>query len=96
MNEIEYGWGEKHALILNDVLEGLQKASIKYFILRNYEGLPEKNDSKDVDLIIQPGKYNEAADIMLAIFKKHHVPNYYVVKYSRCFVNNPKPTNDLD
>lgn len=22
--------------------------------------------------------------------------NYYVVKYSRCFVNNPKPTNDLD
>lgn len=83
MNEIEYGWGEKHALILNDVLECLQKASIKYFILRNYEGLPEKNDSKDVDLIIQPGKYNEAADIMLAIFKKHHVPNYYVVKYER-------------
>lgn len=83
MNKIEYNWGERHAQILDELLRKLDIHGIKYFILRNCEELPEKNDSKDVDLIIQPGKYDAVANILLDIFKQYHVANYYVVKYER-------------
>ncbi|MBW3090919.1 hypothetical protein [Bifidobacterium miconisargentati] len=83
MHEIEYEWNDLHARILDDLLKAYAQAGVDCFILRNYQGLPERNDSKDVDVIIRPGTYRRAKAIFLDILRKHDVSNYYVVKYER-------------
>ncbi len=50
--QIQYKWDKRHSKILHEYLSILKDRQIEYFILRNYEGLPEKNESKDVDIII--------------------------------------------
>lgn len=78
-----YDWGNQHAAIFDSYIHALDDAGIRYFILRNYEGLPEYNESKDIDLIIEPGKYKSAAQLLLNTFRCHGVEYYYVVKYER-------------
>lgn len=86
--QAKYLWGKRHTEILDKYLRELETNHVRYFILRNYEGLPELNESKDVDLIIEPGSYKKAADILLNIFKAFQIPKYYVVKYEkvRCWL----------
>lgn len=83
MKEPVYGWDTRHASVFDDYIKLLEEYGIKYFILRNFEGLPEINESKDIDLIIEPGKYNIASKLLLTIFKQHNLEYYYVVKYER-------------
>lgn len=83
MKEPIYKWDSCHAEIFNSYIHELDNARIRHFILRNYEGLPESNESKDIDLIIEPGKYSSAAQLLLDNFKRHGVEYYYVVKYER-------------
>jgi thymidylate kinase len=80
-------WNTLSARIFSDLIIGFRRKNIRYFILRNYEGLPEVNNSKDVDIIIEPGKYQQAAELLLSVFKKHSVEYYHYVKYemARCF-----------
>ena len=78
-----YDCGNQHAAIFNSYIHALDGTGIRYFILRNYEGLPEYNESKDIDLIIEPGKYKSAAQLLLNTFRCHGVEYYYVVKYER-------------
>ena len=47
-------WDKRHGNILNKILTRFNENNIKYFILRNYEGLPNINPSKDVDIIVDP------------------------------------------
>ena len=61
MDEMNKNWTEVHAALLRDFIVLLEQAEIRFFILRNYEALPEKNPSKDVDIIIRPGSYDVAA-----------------------------------
>lgn len=83
MKEPIYSWDSLHSEIFDSYIHELENAKIRYFILRNYEGLPECNESKDIDLIIEPGKYSNAAQLLLDNFKRHGVEFYYVVKYER-------------
>ncbi|MFH5886174.1 hypothetical protein ACG2F4_17835 [Halalkalibaculum sp. DA3122] len=76
-------WGELHTEILSDFIQELNKAEIRYFILRNYEGLPKQNNAKDVDIIIDCGTYDKAASILRSIFQKKNISNFHVVKYER-------------
>ena len=88
---VKYEWNEKHCKILTEFLHALNKNSIRYFILRNYERLPENNESKDVDIIIEPGKYKETHNILLKIYKSHFLTNYYDVKFEKahcCYAMN--------
>ena len=55
-----YYWGESHSNILSQFIIAMNDERLKYFVLRNYEKLPEQNTSKDVDIIIEPGTYNVA------------------------------------
>ena len=41
--------------------------NIRYAVLRNYEKLPEFNDSKDVDFLIDPGQLNLAYKLLLKV-----------------------------
>lgn len=76
-------WNQLHTTILSSFISGLNENGIKYFILRNYEELPENNKSKDVDIIIEPGSYKHASNILKSVFKSHSIPFHWVVKYER-------------
>ena len=75
MKQTIYKWEARHASIFNALVEKLNESGVKYFILRNYEGLPEVNDSKDIDIIIEPGSYKQAAAFMYEALKENNVPN---------------------
>lgn len=83
MNIPIYKWDSRHAAVFDSYIKVLDANGIKNFILRNYEGLPEINESKDIDLIIEPGKYDIASRFLLDIFKQYNIEYYYVVKYER-------------
>ena len=36
-------WSKRHGKILSDYFKELGKAKIRFFIIRNYEGLPDTN-----------------------------------------------------
>lgn len=78
-----HDWGKLHSKVLSLFLNRMNDVAIPYFILRNYEGLPEINTSKDVDIIIQPGKYHTAKKILLDTFKQCGLSNYYVMDFER-------------
>lgn len=88
MAEINFKWGYSQSVILKSTLESFEKAQIRYFILRNYEGLPENNTSKDVDIIIEPRKFKLAKKIFVAVLKDNNISNYYQMDFERahcCF-----------
>lgn len=85
---IKYEWNERHCRVFSEYINLLNQAQIEYFVLRNYEGLPEVNTSKDIDIIIRPGLYKEASLILLKCFKENGIKNYTNSKFERihCFV----------
>lgn len=76
-------WNENHISILQDLFHSFEKSSIKYVILKNDDGLPFENHSKDVDIIIEPGKYKIAAQIIKSIYQSHNVEYYKIHKFER-------------
>lgn len=50
--------------------EGLDKENIRWFVLRGYQGLPDHNPSKDVDIMIEVGKESKAAEILHETFRE--------------------------
>jgi thymidylate kinase len=76
-------WKDVHARILSNFIIKLNESDIRYFILRNFEGLPEINKSKDIDIIIEPNNYNNAFKLLLNVLKGNNISNYKVVKYER-------------
>ena len=81
-------WESLHGKILTELINQLNAKEIKFFILRNFEGLPKINTSKDVDIIIEPNSYKRALTIFLRILKDNEISNYKIVKYERvhcCF-----------
>lgn len=66
-------WGKEHGVLLKALLDRLNTDGIRYFILRNYELLPEENSSKDVDIIFEPGKMNAVRSIMMEIFRQNSI-----------------------
>ena len=45
-------WNRKCGEILVEYVKKLNDNNIRYFILRNYQGLPFDNQSKDVDFLL--------------------------------------------
>ena len=76
-------WNERHANVLKSFLEQLEQNGIRYLILKNDHGLPLKNFSKDVDIVIEPGKYNKAADLLSSAYKEGGITHYKINKFER-------------
>lgn len=76
-------WNENHINLLKDLLHSFEKNSIKYVILKNDDGLPFENHSKDVDIVIEPGKYKIAARVIRDVYKHHNIEYYKVHKFER-------------
>lgn len=72
-------WSKRHGKILSEYFKELKKANIRFFIIRNYEGLPDENISKDVDIIFKHGTVKEAERILKDVFKRNGLFYYYRV-----------------
>ena len=72
-------WSKRHAKILSEYFQELEKSNIRFFIIRNYEGLPDKNTSKDVDIILKYGTVKAAERILKDVFKRNGLSYYYRV-----------------
>ena len=72
-------WSKRHAKILSEYFQELEKSNIRFFIIRNYEGLPDKNTSKDVDIILKYGTAKAAERILKDVFKRNGLSYYYRV-----------------
>lgn len=79
-------WSERHAKILSEYFQELNKANIRFFIIRNYKGLPDKNTAKDVDIILKHGTVKEAERILKDVFKWNGLSYYYRVIIEECYV----------
>lgn len=77
---IEYRWTELHADFTSRVIDFLNSSNIRYFILRNFEKLPEENIGKDIDIVIEPGKYKET---LSGIKKIMHELNIHYLQISK-------------
>ena len=76
-------WNKWHADLVSVFFEQLEKNEIKYVVLKNSEGLPYENFSKDIDILIQPGSYKRVAKILHSIYVKFGVTNLKINKFER-------------
>lgn len=88
INEYDFGparveWDERHASLLRDFLDELSRKEIRYVILKNDDGLPFENHSKDVDIVIEPGLYDNAAKVIQDCYKRHGITHYKIHKFER-------------
>lgn len=81
-----YEWDKRHELILSSFIDKLNIAGFRFFILRNYEGLPENNVSKDVDIIIDPKYYSKSKQILLQVFKEQGLSHCFQAVYEKPIV----------
>ena len=58
-------WEKEQSDALKEVFEALNENKIKWLVLRNYEGLPENNRSKDVDISIERKDFPKAKEIIV-------------------------------
>ncbi len=81
--EARVEWDERHAMLLKNFLDSLTLHDIRYVILKNADGLPYENHSKDVDIVIEPGRYRDSAQIIQSCYKNHGISHYKVHKFER-------------
>lgn len=74
---MEIVWDERHGKILVEFLKALDDNEIRYFILRGYKGLPNKNPSKDVDIMIETGRESVASSLLKQVYQNNHVTNLH-------------------
>lgn len=76
-------WTIRHSDFLDHVFNLLNNSGIRYFVLRNYEGLPEYNTGNDVDIVIEPHSYKRVKSLILQCMCDERVPNYTVSDFDR-------------
>ena len=52
-------------------LFGYMNSNCEYAILRNFEGLPEKNNSRDIDIILERQIYNRHKKEFIGLLEKN-------------------------
>lgn len=76
-------WTNLHKDFIAYFLGELERNRIQYFILRNYEELPEYNTGKDIDVVIAPNSYARVQDIILYVMSELDVRYYQVTKFEK-------------
>ena len=59
-------------------LFGYLNTNCEYAVLRNFEGLPEKNSSRDIDIIIERKAYKKEKNALITLLEKH---NWKIITY---------------
>lgn len=79
-------WSHEHAAALASVFEALNRSGIPWLVLRNYEGLPEENRSKDIDLGLEKKDINRTVATITKALAPHGFSRVYTqfFQYVRC------------
>lgn len=80
---MEYKWNQLHALYIKNLFQRLNESRIRYFVLRNYERLPDENLGKDIDIVIEPGKYDICENILIDLSRLLDIRYYTVTQFDR-------------
>ena len=64
-------WGHQQATALSSAIKALNQSGIPWLVLRNWEGLPKNNRSKDVDLGLERRNLAHAEQIIANTFLQH-------------------------
>ena len=72
--------------IFTELIKKLNSENIRYFVLRNYKGLPEVNEAKDIDLVVEPAKAKYAQELLKKIFKNNGLEYYDDARFDKCYV----------
>lgn len=75
-------WTSIHGTILNEILTTLSSVNIEWLVIRNYEGLPWSNCSKDVDICVEKKNWKQAVKITKDVMKHNGFLHYDLKKYS--------------
>lgn len=80
-------WTKLHGIILNEIFSELSSSNIEWLVIRNYQGLPWVNCSKDVDIAVKKEEWDNAEQIIQkTLFLKNFI--YYDLKryqYILCY-----------
>lgn len=79
----KYAWTHLNEQFVRELFTLLNAKQIKYFVLRNFEELPERNIGNDVDLVIEPGSYTRVKRIMLDLMRSMEIRFYQIVQFDR-------------
>lgn len=79
-------WTKLHGDVVKAFFYRLDEAGIKFFIIRNFEGLPYGNSSKDVDIILKHGTAFKAEQLLKKVLKDYGFAYYYQLRIDECLV----------
>ena len=79
-------WSDEQAKALASVFEALNRSGIPWLVLRNYEGLPEENRSKDIDLGLEKKEIDRAVATITKALASHGFNRVFMqfFQYVRC------------
>lgn len=79
-------WTERHAAALRAVIDTLNASGIEWMVLRNHEGLPERNRSKDIDLAMAKADFDRCEQLLSAVLGSQGFNRLVVERfqYVRC------------
>ena len=69
-------WNKNHSNTLQCIFSALDNKKIRWMVLRNYGGLPEKNRSKDVDLIFLKHELPIAKDALFQSIRESQYSHF--------------------
>lgn len=67
--------------ILMEFFRELESLNVKYCILGGYEGLPEKYDSNDIDIVVSEDNILTVSDVLKCVFRDHGSEYYTLNRY---------------
>ena len=76
-------WNKTCENIFTELVEKLNRENIRYFVLRNYEGLPENNSAKDLDIVVDPKQLKNARMFLIEIYKENGLEYYDEARFDR-------------
>ena len=86
-------WNDTCGKIFLECVEQFKSSGIRYFVLRNYQMLPEQNIGKDVDIIVEPKKLQQAKNILKKIYKCNGAKYYDEAVFDRLHCMHGMGTN---
>lgn len=81
--ELIHNWTEQHIKFTSTLFRELENGGIRYFILRNYEKLPEQNLGKDIDIVIEPKSYIRTKNVLLKVMNMLDIHYYQITQFDR-------------
>ena len=81
--ELIHKWTNLHIEFTSTLFRELENEDVQYFILRNYENLPEQNLGKDIDIVIKPKAYSQTEKILLKVMAMFDIHYYQITQFDR-------------